>query len=333
MAVRGDVQVIINILRPTPKTGLGRPLIIGAAAAATEFKLYYDLDAVLEDFPNTTQIYKAAYATFNQGDNSPESIAVMQYKTGDLLADFLPKIFSKDWYYLVSTSRTLADVTAIGDAVELDDSRLFFTASGSKTDLATIKAKKYTRTIAFYHSDITNYPDAAWIGSAGQKPAGSLTWKFKPLKGIAPMDITETEMQAIHALGANTYVTKAGDDQTSEGVTVSGEYIDIMQCRDWLILNIQLGVQKLFFRQDKVGFSNSGIAQIEAVVKTTLLRGDQQGMIAHDDDDLPIYGTDFKRRSEVDPADREKREYNDAKFTFELDGSIHKTKVTGLIKI
>lgn len=333
MAVRSDVQVIINILRPTPKTGLGRPLIIGAAAAASDFKVYYDLDAVLADFANTTQIYKAAYAMFNQGDNSPESIAVMQYKTGDPIADFLPKIFSKDWYYLISTSRTLADVTAIADAVDLDDSRLFFTASSSKTDLATIKSKKYNNTTAFYHTDTSNYPDAGLVGAVGSKDAGSATWKNQTIKGIEPLDITTTELMAIHDLGAITYVTKAGDDVTSEGKTVSGEYIDIVQSKHWLIMNIELGVQKLFNRSDKVSFDNRGISQIEAVVKTNLLRADQQGMIAHDDDGLPLYSTTFKPRSQVDPADREQRIYNGGKFEFELAGAIHGSKIIGYISL
>ncbi|KAF6584998.1 DUF3383 family protein [Paenibacillus sp. EKM211P] len=333
MAVRSDVQVIINILRPTPKTGLGRPLIIGEAAAASDFKVYYDLDAVLADFANTTQIYKAAYAMFNQGDNSPESIAVMQYKTGDPIADFLPKIFSKDWYYLISTSRTLADVTAIADAVDLDDSRLFFTASSSKTDLATIKSKKYNNTTAFYHTDTSNYPDAGLVGAVGSKDAGSVTWKNQTIKGIEPLDITTTELMAIHDLGAITYVTKAGDDVTSEGKTVSGEYIDIIQSKHWLIMNIELGVQKLFNRSDKVSFDNRGISQIEAVVKTNLLRADQQGMIAHDDDGLPLYSTTFKTRSQVDPADREQRIYNGGKFEFELAGAIHGSKIIGYISL
>lgn len=333
MAVNGDVDVTIDIQRPTPKTGLGRPLVIGAAAAATDFKIYYDLNAILEDFANTTPIYKAAYALFNQEDNSPESIAVMQYKTGDPIADFLPKIFTKDWYYLLSTNRTLADVTAIADAVDLDNSRIFFTASSSKTDLAAIKAKKYSRTAVMYHEDITNCPDAAWVGAVGSKEAGSATWKFKGLKGIAAMDITRTEREAIHALGANTYVTKAGDDQTSEGKTVSGEYIDIVQSKDWLTLNIELGVQKLFYRTDKVSYDNGGISQIEAVVKTNLMRADKQGMIAHDDDNLPLYGTTFQTRAQTDPADREQRVYNGGKFNFELAGAIHQTKITGLIKL
>ncbi|MGG6311566.1 DUF3383 family protein [Paenibacillus macerans] len=332
MAVDKDVTVVIDIQRPTPKTGLGRPLIIGAAASATEFKVYNDLQEVLADFPSQTEIYKAAYAMFGQGEDAPETIAVMQYTTGGL-SDFLSKVFTKDWYYLVSTARTVDDITMIGDAVEIDDSRLFVVATPSKDDLSTIFAKKYERTVAFYHTNIANYPDAAVIGKVGSADAGSLTWKFKTLAGIEPLDLTQEELEEIHDLGAITYVTKAGDDVTSEGKTVSGEYIDIIQSKDYLIMSIENAVQKLFNRSPKVRYDNTGIAQIEGEVKTVLRQADLNGMIAHDDDDLPIYSTTFKPRSQVDPLDREKRIYNGGAFEFELSGAIHKSKISGVIKL
>ncbi|WP_230877174.1 DUF3383 family protein [Paenibacillus macerans] len=332
-----DVTVVIDIQRPTPKIGLGKPLIIGSADKGADYKVYYELSAVLEDHPNTTEVYKAAYALFNQGDNSPESIAVMMREKETALTDWLPSIFTKDWYYLVSTDRTAADITTIGDAVEQDDSRLFFAASSSKTDMATFLAKKWERTIVFYHKDIANYPEAAWIGDAGSAEAGATTWKFHMLNGITPLELSRTELEEIHALGANTYVVKAGDAITSEGKTVSGEYIDIVQSKDWLIMNIETAVQKLFNRASaagsKIPYDNRGISQIEGEVLVILKRADLAGMIAHDDNDLPIYSTSFKPRSQVDPADREQRVYNGGSFEFELAGAIHKTKITGLIKL
>nr|WP_236575313.1 DUF3383 family protein [Paenibacillus sp. USDA918EY] len=328
-----DVSVVIDIQRPTPIIGMGKPLIIGSSANGQDYKVYSDLEAVKEDHATNTEVYKAAFALFNQGDHSPESIAVMLYKTGDVITDFLPTIFNKDWYYAVSTSSTLANITAIADAVDADDSRLFFASTSSLEDLGKIHAKNYKRTVTMYHEDTSNYPEAAWIGRAGSAPAGSLTWKFKTLNGIQPLELSKTELEQIHAMNANTYVTKAGDNVTSEGKTVSGEYIDIIQSQDYLVQSINFAVQKLFNRSDKVSYDNNGIAQIESEVKTVLNRADLNGMIAHDDDNLPLYSTDFKSRSQVDPADREKREYNGGTFTFELAGAIHKTKIKGLIKL
>ncbi|TPG84961.1 DUF3383 family protein [Brevibacillus laterosporus] len=332
MAVKSDVIVTIDIQRPTPKLGFGKPLIIGSSAAGMDYKTYYDLDAVREDFAPSTEIYKAAFALLNQGDNSPLEIAVMLHKTeGETLADFLPKIFEKDWYFLVSTSSQKASILTIADAIEQNNSRQFFASSSNLEDLAAIKAKKYTRTTMFYHTTTDNYPEAAWLGACASADVGSITWKFKTLKGIDVLDISTTEMMAIHDLGANTYVTKAGDDVTSEGKTVSGEYIDIIHSRDYLVFSIQYAIQKLLNRAPKIRYDNTGIAQLEGEVRTILKRADLNGMIAHDENGLALFTTRFKSRAEVDPADREKREYNDGTFQFELAGAIHTVKVKGTI--
>lgn len=333
MAVKSDVVVTIDIQRPTPKLGFGKPLIIGSSATGADYKSYADLDAVKADFGSHQEVVKAATALFNQGDNSPAEIAVMLRKTDDVLADFLPKVFQKDWYFLVSTSSTVENIIAIGDAVELDNSRQFFASSASKEDLATIKAKKYTRTTILYHTETDNYPEAAWVGAAASADPGSITWKFKSLKGITPLDIDESELREIHSLGANTYVTKAGDDVTSEGKTVSGEYIDVIHSRDYLVFSIQYAIQKLLNRTPKIPYDNNGIALLEGEVRTILKRADNNGMIAKDDDGMPLYSTLFKPRSQVDPADREKREYNDGSFEFELAGAIHSARIKGVIKL
>ncbi|HBZ80916.1 MAG TPA: hypothetical protein DEP07_11085 [Brevibacillus sp.] len=332
MAVKSDVTVTIDIQRPTPKLGFGKTLIIGSSAAGMDYKTYYDLESVQVDFAPSTEVYKAALALLNQGDNSPSEIAVMLYKTeGETLADFLPKIFEKDWYFLVSTSSQKANILTIADAVEQNNSRQFFASTSSLEDLAAIKAKKYTRTTMFYHTTTDNYPEAAWLGVCASYDVGSITWKFKTLKGIDVLDISTTELMAIHALGANTYVKKAGDDVTSEGKTVSGEYIDIIHARDYLVFSIQYAIQKLLNRSPKIRYDNTGIAQLESEVRTILKRADLNGMIAHDADGQALFSTDFKGRGEVDPADREKREYNDGTFRFELAGAIHAAAIKGTI--
>lgn len=144
----------------------------------------------------------------------------MSRKTGAptvTLEDLLPSLFLKDWHFLITTSTVVADIIAIADAVEADKSRQFVARTSNKEDLATIKAKGYKRTFGTYHKTIENYPDAAWVGAVGSLPVGSVTWKGWTLVGIEPMDIDATELNAIHALGANTYLTRAGTNVTSEG--------------------------------------------------------------------------------------------------------------------
>ncbi|NQX68485.1 DUF3383 family protein [Paenibacillus alba] len=336
MATNNDVTVIIDIQKPTPRLGFGKPLILGASTAGKPYKNYADIDAVKSDYAASTEEYKAALAIFSQGDNAPAEIAIYSRKTGatpEVLSDALAALMLLDWYFLISTSAASADVLVIGDAVELNGTRQFFSRSDSKTDLAIYKAKKWTRTTVGYHPTITNYPEAAWIGETGSAPVGSVTWKFKTLTGISPVNLNATELNEIHGLAANTYVTKAGDDVTSEGKVVSGEYIDIIHAKDYVISTIQFAVQKLLNKSPKISYDYNGIAQLESVVKTELQRAFNQGIIAADADGIGLYSTNFKSRSDVDAADRAARTYNDGSFIFELAGAIHQTTIRGTIKL
>lgn len=330
-----DVNVIIQIETPTPRLGFGKPLILGSAATAKAYKTYLDLATVKADYGETTEEYKAAAAIWAQGDYAPAEIAIARQKTGtepETVSDVLERLLKEDWYFLITTTTAQADVDEFAAAIEADDTREYFARSSDLAAVLTMKAKNYSRTTAFYHKTITNYPEAALIGRVGSAPVGSVTWKFKDLKGIEPLDLTNTELNEIHAAGAITYVTKAGRNQTSEGKTLSGEWIDVIHSKDYITFNIEYAIQILFVDSDKVSFDNTGIAQLESVTRNVLRQAFQQKMIAQDDDGLPLYGTNFKRRSEVDPADRAQRKYNGGEFWFELAGAIHETTIRGVIR-
>ncbi|ETT58182.1 DUF3383 family protein [Paenibacillus sp. FSL H8-0457] len=328
-----DVTVIIDIERPTPKLGFGKPLILGTSATGSAYKTYADLEGVKVDFNESTEEYKAAKALLSQGDDSPAEIAIMCRKTDQPLSEVLPGAFDQDWYFLIATTTDIDDVGDIAEAVEQNNSRQYFIRSSDLTDVGVLAGTDYSRSTVIYHKDITNYPEAAWVGRAGSADVGSLTWKFKGLTGIAPMQVSDTELLAIHAAGANTYVTKAGKNQTSEGKTLSGEYIDIIHAKDYVKFSIEHGVQTLLNNAPKISFDDTGIAQIEGVVRTVLQRAFNQGIIAADKDGQALYGTNFKGRAEVDPADRAARKYTGGEFWFELAGAIHETTIRGQIRL
>lgn len=332
MSAIKDVTVIIDIQKPSPVVGFGKPLIIGTSATAKPYKTYTELSEVALEFMPTSEVYKAAKAIFDQ-ENRPPELAVMLRETAGTWDDFLPTIFDKDWYFAVCTRSTLEDITAIADAIETADARQFAVSTSSKDDLTSIKAKDYKNTFAFYHTNIDNYPEAALVGEAGSKPVGSITWKGQRLKGIMPLDISAAELREIHNLGAITYVTKAGDPVTSEGKTVSGEYIDVIHSKHFVIHTLEYEVQKLFnnARDRKIGYDNTGIAQIEGVVRTVLQRCLNQGIIARGADGVGLYSTTFKTREQTTPLERASRVYNGGSFGFELAGAIHETTIKGVV--
>ncbi|MNL04057.1 hypothetical protein D3C87_1246160 [compost metagenome] len=332
MAQPKDVKVIIDIKRPTPVVGFGKPLIIGSSTAAKDYKSYSSLEDVEKDFAKNTEVYKAALAIFSQEHRPPE-LAVMLKKTDDTWDAFLPKVFEKDFYFLISTSSAVETITAIADAMEANDSRQFFASSSSLPDVTALKAKGYKNTTVFYHKTVDNYPEAALVGEAGSKPVGSITWKGQRLIGVLPLDLTAAEVKEVHNAGAITYVTKAGDPVTSEGKTLAGEYIDVVHAKHFTIYSIEYEVQKLFnnARNQKIGYDNTGIAQIEGTVRTVLQRCLNQGIIARSADGVGLYSTTFETREQTTPLERATREYNGGQFEFELAGAIHETTIRGVV--
>ncbi|MEJ8306662.1 DUF3383 family protein [Saccharibacillus sacchari] len=336
MAIK-DVTVIIDVERPTPLLGFGKPLILGSSTEGKPYKTYNldSLDGVKADYGVGTEEYKAAAAIYAQGDHAPKEIAIAQRKNGtepETIDQVLARVWGEDFYFLTATTTDDAEVDAIAAYVDLENYRQFFTRSDDPVRIAAFKAKLYKRSTMFEHDDIVKYPEAALIGRCGSAPVGSLTWKGKTLAGIQPMDINGTELKAIHDRGAITYVTKAGDNVTSEGKTVSGDFIDSIHGQDYIKYSIEYEVQKLFNRAEKVPYTNAGIAQIESKVRTVLQRAAKQGLIDIVDN-IPQYGTTFKSRANSDAAEIAARTYTGGEFWYREAGAIHDSIIRGQVRI
>ena len=336
-----DVIVNIELKKPVGlNVDFGKPLIISELTSAVAYKEFASLEEVKETYTGTTDAEKKVVAMaemiFKQ-EHKPKKIAIAccaPAETGastPALVDLLNSVYDKDWYYLLCADNTQNNVIALADVIEANKRKMFVTRTDSSTVLTAVKAKKYQRTVVFFHETVGEYADAGLVGECGAQTVGSITWKFKTINGLTPADYTQTKIDSIHDDGGICYVTKAGDNITSEGITVSGEYIDVINAMDWVQFNIEYKVQKLFNSNPKIPYTNNGIAMIENSVVGVLQEAYNNGMIAEDDDNLPLYSTDFPGRSETTAADRKKREYNLGSFEFELSGAIHIAVIRGYI--
>lgn len=114
---------------------------------------------------------------------------------------------------------------------------------------------------------------------------------------------------------------------------MSGEYADIIDSKDYIIKNIAYKSQKLLNSSPKLAFDNTGISQLEGVVTNVLKDASIMGIIAVDDDGVPLYSTDFDSREETSGADRASRTYKGGRFSFDLAGAIHYATINGTIEV
>lgn len=331
-----DVEVTIDLKKPSGLVGLGKPLILAEKAGTSTIKNYSDIEAVKADFAEDTNAYKKAFAIFAQ-EHRPKEIAIATYDPAD--ADInspkkaIEKYFGADWFFAITADAELTEEVEVADYIEAQKFKIYVVKTIDAQTRNAFKSKAYDYVINFYHPTAGEEADAALVGELGSREVGSITWKFKTLKGITPIDISESELNAIHNDGAIAYVTKVGIPQTSEGIVVSGEYIDVMHGKSWIKADAENRIQTAFARNDKIPFDHRGISLLAGELTNTLRQAFSQGIIAEDSEGNPLYTITAKSRDEVPAEERAQRIYNGLSFSFELAGAVHEANITGEILV
>lgn len=333
MALR-DVKVTIDLVKASGRVGMGIPLILSQnAETEVEFIEVTSLaEVIAAGFDNTTNTYKAANLIFMQ-DDAPAKIAVCA--TAGSATDWLldEGNVAEDWRQLIVVDGSVDHATLM-TTIETLRGKMYF-ASLPVDYSTTLKVDGLERTVLFYctDADYAGVEVAAVVGATAGYDAGSFTYKNIILKGIAAQDLSLAQVNAIHEKGGFTCVRKAGDIVTTEGKVAGGEYIDIVDSKDYVIAEIEYAGQKLLNNNKKVPYDNVGIAMIEATVLTCLKRAYNMGIIANNEDGTPAYTVSCLTRTEVDAGDRANRIYRGCNFSFGLAGAIHNADIVGEVLV
>lgn len=331
-----DVKVVIELKKAAPRAGFGYPLIFaGKQQAAIAYKEVGSLEEVkTAGFTETTPVYKAAQLLFMQND-APDKIAVCS--STDTAVAALPGILHEGWRQLIVTSvgaEGESDVDDISTYIEsCGKPAMFFThvdLTDNESAITAMSSNDRTVAVAYDSTDVA-CPEAAVVGATAGLDVGSFTYKNIILKGVTAQSYTDSEVDTMHGKGVITILKKAGSVVTSEGITLSKEYADIIDCKDYIIQQIEYQCQYLLNRVPKLPYDNRGIASLEGVVVSVLMDAANNGMIAVTDDGDYDYSVDFGGRSECAASDISTRHYAEGQFEFALAGAIHTAKIKGSI--
>lgn len=328
-----DVTVSIAVKKAARLTGLGKPVLLARFNGPVTFTNYSEPDAVAEVFGKDSVAHKIATALLKQGETSPEVMAIITYDPTNetnptTAAEALQERFDDDFYFVVADTQVPSEVKAIATVVEGEGMKIFGTTVTTQEALDELAFMKFERTFAMYHETPGEYPEAALIGAAGSLDAGSQTYKFKNLVGITPQLFTRAKSSEIHAKFGFVFEPCSGDNNTSEGTMLSGDFIDEVQSRDWLVINGAQAIQEVLNNSPKVPYTDRGFVMLSDALRNVLNAGYTQGMIA-EVDGLPGYTITAIPRADTNPADRAARLYGGLAFSFEFSGAVHKVKVNG----
>jgi hypothetical protein len=347
------VDTVISLTNFLVTLGASQPTITITRNAFARTKSYASLSAVGADFAITDPEYIAASAFFGNSPN-PGELKIGRVDSGEDWDDALDAIIVQDntWYAVSATTRTSVKVQDVAAWVEAQytnskNPKIFFTASddanillsGVTTDIAAIfAAAEYDRSVTLYHQDAAlTYPELAWMAGGLSIDPGSGTWKFKELDEFDATTLTDAQRAAAKAKFANTYETYGDNDMTAEGQVASSEFIDIIRGTDWLESTMASNIFAILVGNDKIPYTNAGIAAVEAEVRAALDDGIDAKFLraAPETYNGQSYEIVTKDISEASAADKSNRLLASGMITFQakVAGAIHKVEITGTVAV
>lgn len=208
------------------------------------------------------------------------------------------------------------------------DQRSGSVATGGGDPMDDIKTSAYNRTAVIYHPSPADFADAAWVGKLASKDPGSVNWNYKTLAGVAAPVVTSSYRTNIEAKYGNYYTEMGGVNVTLGGGTVgSNEYIDVVRGKDWIEARLKENLFAMLAGSDKVPYTDAGISQVDAVVRSVLREASRRGIIDTN------YTTSVPRVIDVTPADKASRILRNVNFTATLAGAINTINIQGTVSV
>lgn len=292
------------------------------------YREYKNTDAVETDYGSDTEVYKQAQAYFAQNYTS-DRIAVIDY-VADKLQETLRDFWTFNWTFAVLSDHTFSDETVlISNIFEANVDHFLVLQANGAADFNKYYGQNYT--IGLVHN-INEAMDAAFVGAIANRPVGSVTWKFKTLNGITADNVTSNErsgMDNAHVLG---YINVDGAPETSEGFTLSGEYIDLLHGELWVKTNVAAKLVKLLRDNPKIPYDHNGIGMIQSTIENVMLDGFHRQIIAErGETGKGDYTVTVTPREEQSVADLSRRHYGGASYEYHAASAVHTLTVKGVV--
>lgn len=321
-----DVKIVISMIKPIGSVGFGCPLIlVENATKAIDYVKVASLEALVAAGYTTEDAAYKALSLMSMQEHAPDEVAVCS--TTEKAETWLATEanVSKDWRQLViiPTGETATNVQAVINLIEAQKTYpKFYYANLAYDDETKLTATGIERTLVCAYTPTANIPSpvAALAGEIGGLEVGSYTINNLPVKGIEGLELSEQEIEALHAKNYVTFVESAGDVVVSEGFSVGGVWVDQTDGLDYIKQQLEYKTQKVFNNNLKVPYTNAGIAMLEAAALDVMTDAQNKGIVDE-------YTIAYTLRENTTEADRAARRYIGGNIQFTMQGAIHKIEI------
>ncbi|GEM_PF-1332437 len=222
--------------------------------------------------------------------------------------------------------------------------KLFIALNNDVTCADVTAIGSQDRTAVIVHDSATGRPDAALVGLCMPIKPWATNWKWKKLNGVAESAYTRTQLGTIRTAKAIGLQGNNGSGIYSNyGRTTSGKSIMLQIGQDWITNQLNIELYSLLLRNSNIPIDDSGIAQVEAVIRSVLKRAGDEGIIGkaitqndrdlYSDDKQYLYKVTVPLRSELSTNDRANGNLSGVKFIAYSAGSVDSIVVTGTVTI
>lgn len=226
------VRVTVNVADTVvSQAGFGTPLIFDLIASSVfpeRVRQYSTIDDVAVDFANTTKVYKAASAIFDQA-RVPTAVKVGRRDAGDADIDAALSAIEaedSDWYCILSPYRVSADIQAI--AAWVASRSKIYVGTSEDADVQTVVTTDVLSVLAALNYNRTGYE---WhhqagvdITAAGYTIASGVITVNETAHGLRENDpVTFDNSSATSIDGNNTVASVVDADNYTCATTAADE--------------------------------------------------------------------------------------------------------------
>lgn len=247
-----------------------------------------------------------------------------------------------DWYDFTLDSNSKAEVL-IAAAWTEPQFKVYFEATGdtengkigvASTLLKQLKALTYARTSTWMDSAaVPSFLAPAILGEEAPYDPGIApgTYLGKSVAAVVVDSLSATAEGEVVTQNGNVYTLVDGLNVTRPGKAASGDFIDVVRGRDWLVARLKEAVFSIIAGSRRVPYTDGGVATLVAAVSGVLIRAQgsktRPGFL---DPEVAVIVT-APLVKDVDPANRAARIFPGISFSAKIAGAIHNVPFTGTI--